>query len=159
MLTLTLLTLLAVDPKPAAAPAPPPEDFARLYFVAGDVARAQEVLRPCLKTKPKICKPLHTWLVEYAFVYAQLDSLTPEQAAQLLAWDVKINPKAHSRLTEPVIERFVNRPLQNARTLAQGDPAQALKVLEQVLRVDPGNAEARTLREALREALRADGGL
>lgn len=142
MPTLTLLALLAAAPKPS--------DGVREAFINGDLTQAEVGVQLCLRKEPKAkCKQLGRWLAEYTFLYSHLDSFKPEDAHTFIELDKKLSPKQRSRLTEHAIERYVNKPFETAKLLAQGNEARALEVLNMVLIVDPKHAEALALKKAL----------
>ncbi|MBX7113941.1 MAG: hypothetical protein K1X64_06350 [Myxococcaceae bacterium] len=156
-----LLTLLAVLLAGAsdAGVAPPtdrdPPDLARVYFRMGDVARAITVVRSCAKTHPKQCKKLKMALVEYQALATRFSPLTQSDVKALLAWDAQISPGEPSRMTKPVLERWVVVPLREAGLAnAASNPRRALELVEAVLDEQPGNAEA----QAMLQQLSPDGG-
>ncbi len=148
---LILIALLAAAPakKTPVKDTAQVADFVRAKFAEGDLSAAQSAARDCIKTAPKVCKPLNTWVAEYAWLYGR-EVLTPEQANQLLTYDAKISPKVQGELTKQVVERYVSRPFQNAQSLAQGNAPAALKLLTNILIVDPKHEEARALYDSLR---------
>lgn len=157
MLTLALISLLAGKPD-AGVPlgkGPGAAETARLYFLAGDISKAQEFTRGCIKSQPKLCKPLNAWLAEYAYLIGQ-DPLTPEQVRALLDFDHKIAPLAQSKLTKKVVDQYVTRPFELAKARANGDEAGALKLLDVLLSIDPKHEGALALQRDLRN--RADAG-
>ena len=131
----------------AAAPAkgPAPADTARLFFLAGDLAKAADWANRGVKDDPKRCRPLVRALAEYAFLANHTDEFTPSQARDFIEWDKAISPGTPGKITQPVIDRFVNAPLKKAEALKESDKAQAKEITAHVLEVDPGNAEARSL--------------
>lgn len=157
MLTISLLMLLSGTPaKSKPADAPLPSETVKLFFLAGDLARAQEFARACRRSEPKRCDTLNKRIAEYAFLARDIDALTAEQARELIALDAKITPLARGKITEKVIERYITVPLDRARSRAQGDEKGALLILEKVLIADPKNEGALELQKSLRN--RADGG-
>jgi hypothetical protein len=149
LLVLSLAVLLGQAPAKPPKGAPLASETAKLFFLAGDIATAQEWAQRGLKREPKVCGPLNKNLAEYAFLVSQIDQPTPEQVRSFFELDRKISPTVRGKLTEKVYERFVTKPLQLARTQADGGAAQALQLLEQVLFVDPKNAEALELKNQL----------
>ena len=142
MPTLMLLALLAAAPKPS--------DGVRAAFINGDLPQAEVGVQLCLKKEPKArCKQLGRWLAEYTFLYSHLDSFKPEDARTFIELDKKLSPKQRSRLTEHAIERYVNKPFETAKALAEGNQKRALELLDVVLTVDPTHAEALALKKAL----------
>lgn len=117
-------------------------DSAKLYFLAGDLAKAQEWARRGLKLEPKTCGPLNANLAEYNFLASRLDELTPGEVKSFLELDERISPTVRGKMTQKAYERYVNKPLELAQAQGEGDPAAALQLIKQVLAVDPKNAEA-----------------
>lgn len=157
MLPLVLLAVLSGAPAATKKPAGPhPTETAKLFFLAGDIAKAQEFARACVRREPKKCGPINGWIAEYAFLIRDADTLTVEQARQLLELDKKIAPNKRGKLTETVVERYVTRPLERARSLSTQDRLAALHVVEQVLTIEPANAAALELQKSLRNGV--DGG-
>ena len=150
------LLLLCAAPDGEKVKTPPASDMAILFFLAGDLRRAVDTARAGLKTDSARCKPLYPMLVEYEFLVPKRDELTADEAKSFLAWDKKISPKASGKLTAVVYRRYVEAPLQYARTAHQGgDTAKANKLLANVLTVDPTNASALELKALMG---RLDGG-
>lgn len=150
-LALTVLVLQAAPPaapppkqgKPAKVDSGPTAyDTAKLFFLAGDLATAQEWVLRGLKREPKTCGPLNKLLAEYNFLANHVDEFTPEQARDFLELDRKISPTVRGKVTERAWTRFVTKPLALAQEQAKGDVPQALQLVKQVLFVDPKNAEA-----------------
>lgn len=151
-LSLAGLLLQAAPPaKPAAKPsgAPTAAETAKLFFLAGDVATAQDWVQRGLKREPKTCGPLNKQLAEYAFLLSQLDQPTPEQVRSFFELDRKISPTVRGKLTQKAYERFVEKPLSLAKSQADGGGAMATQLVEQVLFLDPKNAEALALKAKL----------
>lgn len=157
MLALALTVLLSQSaptaPAPKARPTTRPTggptayDSAKLFFLAGDLPSAQDWAQRGLKKEPKTCGPLNKQLAEYAFLMSQMDRPTPEQVRDLFALDRQISRQVRGKLTEKVYERFVTKPLQLAHAQADGGGTViALKLADEVLFVDPGNAEALQLK-------------
>lgn len=149
-----LVTQAAPAPKQAparakVAPGPTAYDTAKLFFLAGDLATAQEWVRRGLKREPKTCGPLNALLAEYNFLANHIEEFTPDQARDFLELDRKISPTVRGKVTEKAFARFVTKPLELAHDQAQGDVPRALQLLAQVLFVDPKNAEALALRAQL----------
>ncbi len=159
MLALCLTVLLAAPPPAGAAPmglppskkvVPPAGETAKLFFLAGDVAKAVEWAQRGLKTDPKRCKPMLKALAEYGFLAGKRDDFTPEQARAFLEWDRAISPGVPGKITEPVIARFVTVPLSNARAMAlAGQRERARTAVLAVLAVDPKHAQALALEKEL----------
>lgn len=154
MLSLTLLALLSA--KPAAEKPPSMIETAKLFFLAGDIPKAQDWARACLKREPKVCASINKWLAEYAFLASRIDEFTPEQAREFIELDKKIAPLAQGKMTKEVVERYVTKPFETAKARANGDEKGALGLLEKVLVVDPKHAEALELQKTIRN--RFDGG-
>lgn len=88
-------------------------------------------------------------LAEYGLLANHTDEFTLEQARDFLKWDAAISPGAPGKLTQPIIDRFVTRPLAQARLLASSDATGAKAVVSQVLAVDPKNVDAAALLKTL----------
>ena len=131
------------------APGPTAYDTAKLFFLAGDLATAQEWVRRGLKREPKTCGPLNKLLAEYNFLVNHIDEFTPDQAKAFLEFDRKISPTVRGQMTEKAFQRYVTKPLELAGEQARGDVPRALQLLDQVLFVDPKNAEALALKTKL----------
>lgn len=142
VLSLTVLQAPPKAPKPPPGQGPTAYDSAKLFFLAGDLATAQEWARRGLKREPKTCGPLNKQLAEYNFLASHIDEFTPEQARDFLAIDRAISPTVRGKITEKAFHHFVTKPLELARAQATGDVPRALQLLDQVLFVDPKNAEA-----------------
>lgn len=153
MIALALTVLIAAAPPEKAPPkvTPPASETAKVYFLAGDLARAQEWAQRGLKREPKTCVPLNRWLAEYASMVSHLDEFTPEQAKRFLEFDRQISPTVRGKLTLKAVQRYVTFPIGIARARAAGDRASALTLLDQVLYVDPTSAEAMALKKELLE--------
>lgn len=150
-----LLLALVLAAPPKKLPAPPPGETAKLYFLAGDVAKAVDWARRGVRTDAAKCKPMLEALAEYGALANHTDDFTPEQARAFLEWDRKISPGTPGKLTVPVINHFIVVPLERARAdLQAGELAEARERLALVLAVDPKNAAAL----ALEEQLSADAG-
>jgi hypothetical protein len=151
-LSLSLLQVPLVDPPRG----PGAYETAKLFFLTGDVAKASEVARSGLATDGKRCRALLRWLAEYGYLANRLDELTPEQARELLELNRKIAPGGVGKLTQKVIARFIDKPLQVARLRAQaGDAAGAAAIARETLRVDPKHPE---VLDFLASLSGADGG-
>jgi len=148
MLTLTLISLLAANPKAS--------EGVRVAFVNGDLTQAQKMAMMCSKSEPKICKQYVKWLAEYSFLYTHYDSLKPDDVRAFIDFDLKMSPKQRGRLTDHVIERYVNKPFETAKSLANGNQKRALEIVDIVLSIDPKHAEALALKKQLLSEL--DGG-
>jgi hypothetical protein len=132
-------------------------ETAKLYFLAGDIQRAQEWVQRGLKREPKTCGPINKALAEYAFLANHLDEFTPEQAKEFLEIDRRISPTVRGKLTEKVFERYVRRPLELAKSRANGDVPGALQIVSGILVIDPKNEDALALKKTL-EAPVVDAG-
>lgn len=158
---LALLVTQAPPPMPGGPPqmlGPTAIETARLYFLAGDLSTAREWGKRGLKKEGKVCKPFLKDLAEYAFLAGKFEELTLDEARQVLALDRRLSPKEPGRLTKPVQERFVRGPMKRAEAWAsQGAALEAVRFVDDVLKVDPGNVEAKALRASLLEA--GDGGV
>jgi len=167
VLVLALQLLLSqAPPLPPGLPAPgtrgaktpPASETARLYFLAGDPAKAMEWCRKGLKKEPKVCRAMLKALAEYEFLASHRDTFTVEQARDFVRWDRAIAPGAWSKLTEPTLERFVHGPVLLARRVwAAGDLAQAKKLVAGALTVEPKDPQALALKKEL-DAVRPDAG-
>ncbi|MFT3709152.1 MAG: hypothetical protein QM817_16030 [Archangium sp.] len=137
--------------KPPGPPGagPTAAETAKLYFLAGDIQKAQEWAQRGLKREPKTCGPLNRAIAEYAFLVSRVDEFTPEQAKTFLEFDKKISPTVRGKLTEKAYEKYVTHPLEMARSRSKGDVAGARVLLNQVLIVEPENADAKALLKAL----------
>jgi len=136
----------------------PASATARLYFIAGDIPTAIDWANRGLKKEPKVCKAMAKDLAEYGYLVGKYDELTLDEARQVLALDRRISAKEPGRLSKPVLARFVRGPMMRARDWArQGAAVQAVAFVDDVLKVDPSNAEARALRAQLLAV--ADGGV
>jgi hypothetical protein len=156
MLLALLLLVVSVPPAGPAAPKPPKPaagptayDTAKLFFLAGDLANAQEWVRRGLKREPKTCGPLNKLLAEYNFLASHIEEFTPEQARDFIELDRKISPTVRGKVTEKAWARFVTKPLELAHDQAPGDVPRALQLVKQVLFVDPKNPEALALEAEL----------
>jgi hypothetical protein len=135
-------------------PGPSAYDTAKLFYLAGDLANAQEWARRGLKREPKTCGPLNVRLAEYNSMASHYEEFTPEEAKTFLELDRKISPTVRGKVTEKAFARFVTKPLSLATEQAKGDVPRALQLIDQVLFVDAKNAEAL----ALKARLTADAG-
>ncbi len=146
MMWLALVLTLASNPAAGASKKlPPAGETAKLYFLAGDLAKAVEWATRGLKTDAKVCKPMLKALAEYGFLAHHTDEFTPAQARDFIKYDRAISPAAPGKLTQPIIERFVSGPL--ARALQTSDKAEAKDLVERVLFVDAKNPEALSLQK------------
>ncbi|MDP3499452.1 MAG: hypothetical protein Q8S33_03940 [Myxococcales bacterium] len=160
-----LLMLVVSQPMPMPgagggdkALAPTAIETARLYFIAGNIPSAREWGQRGLKKEAKLCKPLLKNLAEYSFLLSKYEALTLDEAKLMIVLDRRISPKAVGKLTTPVIERYVTGPMVRARLWAeQGAAGDAVKFIDDVLTVDPSNADAKALRAQLLAV--ADGGV
>lgn len=155
LLALALSLSLAAPPPSKEAPRPPPGagptayDSAKLFFLAGDLAQAQEWARRGLKREPKTCGPLNAQLAEYNSMANHIDEFTPQEAKTFLEIDRKISPTVRGKMTEKAFTRYVVKPLELARSNAAGDVPRALQLIDQVLFVDPKNPDALALKTQL----------
>ncbi len=153
LLALTLSLIVVQAPpkgvKPPPGPGPSAYDSAKLFFLAGDLAAAQEWARRGIKREPKTCGPLNKQLAEYNFLANHIDEFTPEQARDFLELDRKISPTVRGKITQKAFAHFVTKPLELAHSQAKGDVPRALQLIDQVLFVDPKNAEALALKAEL----------
>lgn len=157
MLTLIATVVLTQGPMPAHPPAPTAYESAQLYFASGDLSSAREWCERGLKKEAKRCGPFLKRLAEYRFLMGKFDELSLEEAASAIALD-KALAKAPGKLTIPIIERFVLGPMQRAKSWAeQGAAAEAVRFVDDVLKVDPSNVDARALKKTL-VALAKDAG-
>jgi len=156
---LAIVLSLALSQAPAVTPpgpGPAPSETAKLFFLAGDVAKAEEVARSGVKKDGKRCKPLLKLLAEYGYLVNHMDEFTPEQARQFIELDAKIAPGAVGQLTRKTIERFIDKPLEVARLRAKaGDVTGAAAIARDTLKVDSKHAEAL----AFLASLEADAGV
>jgi hypothetical protein len=143
MTPLLLLALLAAPPD--LAKGPPPSELAKIYFIAGDLLRAHDVLRMGQAKDPK-AKPMLAALIEYEELVAHSDRLTPAEAKALVADDRLISPLAMGKMTRSVYDRFVATPLLKAKARYDDDlNAEAEQLARQALEIDPHSADARAL--------------
>lgn len=161
MLGALLVIVVSQAPPPPAPPgalsAPTAIETARLYFLAGDLSTAREWGQRGLKREAKACKPMLKDLAEYAFLMGKSEELTLDEARQVLVLDKRISPKEPGKLTKKVIERFVVGPMKRAEAWAmQGAAGEAVRFVDDALKVDPSNVEAKALRARLVDI--ADGG-
>jgi tetratricopeptide (TPR) repeat protein len=132
--------------KPAV---PKASELVKLYFLAGDLPTAIDWAKKGMKKEPKICSAQIKQLAEYHYLAGKIDELVPEEAVKMIALNKQIAPGGVSKLTEKVLEKFATRPLKLAQLrLAAGDKKFAKETAEQVLQVDPQNADAKTMLEA-----------
>lgn len=144
------VSLLQVTPKaPPPGSGPTAYDTAKLFFLAGDLATAQEWARRGLKREPKTCGPLNALLAEYNSMANHIDEFTPQEAKTFLDLDRKISPTVRGKITEKAFTRYVVKPLELARSNAPGDLQRALQLIDQVLFVDPKNEDALALKTQL----------
>lgn len=155
-MSLSLLLALVISGAPAGAPAAPPKgsgptaaETAKLFFLAGDVLKAQEWARRGLQREPKTCGPIHKALAEYAFLLNHVDEFTPEQAKQFFELDAAISPTVRGKLTQKAYEKHVLKPLSLAKSRADGDVPGATQLLDRVLAIEPKNADALALRKSM----------
>ncbi|MCC6334003.1 MAG: hypothetical protein IT380_08450 [Myxococcales bacterium] len=145
MLRALLLFLALSQAAPQKAPpGPSRSETAKLFFLTGDLAKAQEIARAGASSKAdgKKCQALVKLLAEYAFLAGRIDDFTPEQARQFLELDAKITPDARGKLTKQALERFVDRPLSIAKLRAEaGDREGARGIAQDILKVAPKHPE------------------
>lgn len=162
MLALALALLVSqAPPVPKLPPGPGPTaaETAKLYFLAGDLQKAQEWVQRGLKREPKTCGALRKHLAEYAFHANHLDELSLDDAKLMFELDRKISPTVRGKLTEKAWDRYVTKPLGLAHARASGDVKGAMGLVDTVLAVDPKNVEALALKKDLISAgNRPDGG-
>lgn len=161
MLTLILTLALTQPPpgKPPPGPGPSAAETAKLYFLAGDLQKAQEWVLRGLKKEPKACGALRKLLAEYSFHANHVDELSLDDAKTFLELDRKISPTVRGKLTEKAFARYVTKPLELARARASGDAKGAMSLVDSALAVDPANADALALKKELIAAgNRPDGG-
>jgi hypothetical protein len=144
-----LLVMLAQAPD--AGPAPSPREMAQLFFLAGDLRRAVDAGRRCVELEGhKRCQAFYRALVEYQALIPDNEHLSRAQAKAYLEWDHAISPAREGKLTEPVRRRYVTDPLDAAkRATDAGEREKAKAIVKAVLEVEPKNADALTLLEAL----------
>jgi|GEM_PF-2428188 hypothetical protein len=130
-------------------PGPTAAETGKLYFLAGELATAQQWVQRGLKREPKTCGRLNKLLAEYAFLANHIDEFTSEQARAFFELDRQISPTVRGKLTEKAYERYVRKPLDLARSRAKGDVAGALELVQHVLAVDPKNRDALALQAEL----------
>lgn len=153
---LALALALTLAHAPPAAKGPSAFETAKLFFLAGDVARAEEAARAGLARDGKRCRALLRLLAEYGYLANRMDDFTPDQAKAFVELDAKIAPGAVGKLTQKTLERFVDKPLEVARLRAEaGDAVGAAAIARETLKVVPGHPE--TL--AFIAGLSPDGGV
>ena len=135
--------------KQKLAPGPTAYDTAKLFFLAGELATAQEWVRRGLKREPRTCVPLNALLAEYNSMANHIDEFKPDEARTFLDLDRKISPTVRGRLTEKAFTRYVSKPLELAKEQAKGDVPRALQLVDQVLTIDPKNAEGLAMKAQL----------
>jgi hypothetical protein len=162
LLSLALTVCLSQAP---AKPKPPPPgsgptaaETAKLYFLAGDIARAQDWVTRGLKREPKTCGPLNKLIAEYAFLANHVDEFTPEQAKSFIDLDHQISPTVRAKLTEKAYAHYVLKPIELARSRMNGDAPGAVDLLNHALVVDPKNADALALLAEIKKQPRPDAG-
>jgi len=135
-----LVLSLALSQSPAKGPSP--YETAKLFFLAGDIGKAEEIARTGIKSDKKRCTALLKLLAEYAFLANHVDEFTPEQAKQFLDLDRKIAPGAVGKLTQKAVERYLDKPLAIAKLRAQGgDVEGAMGIAQDILKIDPKHAD------------------
>ncbi len=140
-----LLALLLAAAPPELEKGPPPSELVKLYFIAGDLLRAQEVLKLGLTKDPK-CKPMKVPFFEYQELAAKGEHLTVAQAKAMIADDRLVSPLAMGKITKPVYERFVTLPLLKAKArLDAGLVLEAAQLAREALEADPASAEAKAI--------------
>ena len=127
-------------------PPPPASETSKLYFLAGDIAKAVEWATRGMKKESKACKPLLKALAEYAALANHRDEFTIAQAREFIEWDRQISPGTPGKITVPIIDRYITSPLSVAAEMEkQGRVAEAVAIATRVLEVDPKNVEATRL--------------
>ena len=157
MSALALVIAVSLSSSPAPRRLPPAGETAKLYFLAGDLAKAVEWASRGVKSDPKVCRPMLKALAEYGAMANHSDEFTPEQARDFIKWDRQISPSAPGKLTQPVIDRFVTAPLARASQLAETDVVAARDLVERVLLVDPKSPDALTLQKLVRGVTTSTG--
>jgi hypothetical protein len=156
MLSALMWLSLSQAPMPSQPLAPTAFETAKLYYLAGNLSSAQEWCERGKKKEGKLCGPFLKTLAEYKFLMGKFEELTLDEAAQVLVLDKKLSPKEPGKLTKPVLERYVRGPMMRAEGWAnQGAAGEAVKFVDDVLKVDPKNAEAKALRLRLLELAKA----
>lgn len=162
LLALTLAMVVGQMPppgfKPPKGPGPSASETAKLHFLTGDIAKAQEWAQRGMKKEPKVCKRLNALIAEYAYLANHVDSFDLEQAKNFISLDRQISPLERGRLTKGAYERFVSHPLELARSRKAGDRVGAIALVRQALAVDPASEEALALQNELEPGLRRDAG-
>ncbi len=158
MMPSTLLTLLVLTQgapvlppvSGAGAPSGAPAllSTAQLYFVAGDLRRATEYIDQCLRTREKpSCVKVKKALVEYTYLASRRDSLTADQARQMIAFDRQVGATERSKVTQVVLEQWVRRPVRLAQARCEaGLTTEAATLLTEALAVDATDADALSLK-------------
>ena len=144
LLALALFATAQAGPN-APKDGPPPSELAKLYFIAGDLLRANEAVQAGAPRDPK-CQAMVKPLADYMLLASRKDRLTAAEAKQFIAADRAVSPLAMSKVTRSVYERFVGLPLLKAKArVANGLNADALTYVREALDADPNNAEAAAL--------------
>lgn len=147
-----MLLALALSLSLSQAPERGPSAYetAKLFFLAGDLAKSQEIARRGLKDDGKRCKALLKLLAEYAFLANHVDEFTPAQAKQFIELDRKIAPGAVGKLTQKAVERYLDKPLSIAKLRAEaGDATGARTICAENLKIDPKHADTLAFLKAL----------
>lgn len=153
---LALALALSQAPADKAPVGPGALETAKLFFLAGDISKAEDVARSGLKKDKKRCTAMLKLLAEYGYLANHMDEFTPEQAKTFLELDAKIAPGGIGKLTQKTIERFIEKPLEVAKLRAQaGDPVGAAAIAREGLKVDPKHAGTLAFLASLEAA---DGG-
>jgi hypothetical protein len=129
-----------MPPPPGGKPGPGPSAYetAKLFYLTGDLLKAEETARHGLQDDPKRCKALLKLLAEYAYLANHVDEFTPEQAKQFIELDKKITPDGIGKLTQKALDRYVEKPLNIARLRAQaGDAVGARAICADILKIYP----------------------
>lgn len=154
---LALALALSQVPAPQPPAGPGAYETAKLFFLAGDISKAEDVARSGLKKDKKRCTAMLKLLAEYGYLANHMDEFTPEQAKAFLELDAKIAPGGIGKLTQKTIDRFLEKPLEVAKLRAQaGDPAGAAAIAREALKVDPKHAGTLAFLASLEAA---DGGV
>lgn len=154
-----VVALLLSEAPAAQAQAPSPRELVQAYFVAGDLKRASDFAKLCVKREGARCRPLLVAVVEYQALASRRDELSAKEAAQYVKYDRVVSPQRQGKLTEAVYARFVTQATERAQLLFDGgESAKADQLLSQVLVVDPGFQPAQGLAQRLGHPPSRDGG-